>query len=75
MSGREFQTHQKKFAFCDEEVDAFFKKKLLAADCATTGGHYEDYTARRDAGSTVTSTVLPLTASRPPQNAQWIPVL
>ena len=24
MSGREFQTHQKKFAFCDEEVDAVF---------------------------------------------------
>ena len=74
MSGREFQTHQKKFAFCDEEVDAVFFL-LLAADCATAGGHYEDYTARRDAGSTVTSTVLPLTASRPPQNAQWIPVL
>ena len=23
MSGREFQTHKKKLAFCDEEVDAF----------------------------------------------------
>ena len=29
MSGREFQTHQKKFAFCDEEVDAFFQKNYL----------------------------------------------
>ena len=29
MSGREFQTHKKKLAFCDEEVDAFFQKKLL----------------------------------------------